>query len=98
MSELLTVAKVRKMTDKELEHFWWSGSYPFDWTPDCKRCLIEHLNMPLNCTKISHGVIKEELPAWPDGPRALIPYIRENLVKLFALRRKYARFYKKEKA
>lgn len=93
MSHRLTVAKVRKMSDAKLMMTWGEGEYPFD-AAKCSRCIVAHvIENVYPCAH--HDSLKKELPSL--GGNGITEYIRKNLVKLFALRRKYARFYPKVK-
>lgn len=97
MSHRLTVAKIRKMSDAELSDAWSNSRYPFDRANNCGYCLLQHAALAglITCDRPSHGLLSRELSSQIGSTTT--SYIRKHLVKLFALRRKYARFYPKVK-
>lgn len=94
MTERLRVAKVRKMSDEALFGSWLNGDYPFDRLKGCNLCPTQHITEGLCGTK-KHKSLVDDLPTWDRDEVGTVGYIRKNIVKLFALRRKYDRFYKK---
>lgn len=82
------------MSDEKLVDVWWEGAYPFDCATDCCYCLTSHAIQTCPCDE--HAAMTKEIPLVRKRETG-VSYIRKNLVKLFALRRKYDRFYKKVK-